>query len=50
MHVYIIMLTGWGAMMEAEGEKTPDVDAVLGKPPRKNELNHLLFQVTAKNA
>ena len=43
----IVMLTGWGAMMKAEGEFIPEVDAVLGKPPRLQELNSLLLQVTA---
>jgi signal transduction histidine kinase/ActR/RegA family two-component response regulator len=41
----IIMLTGWGAMMKAEGETAPDVDAVLSKPPRLQELNDLLYRM-----
>lgn len=44
----IIMLTGWGAMMKADGETVPEVDAVLGKPAHIEELNKLLLQVTAK--
>jgi DNA-binding NtrC family response regulator len=38
----VIMLTGWGTMMKAEGETAPGVDAVLSKPPRIQELNDLL--------
>ncbi len=38
----ILMLTGWGTMIKAEGESVPEVDAVLSKPPRMQELNILL--------
>ena len=41
-HTPVIMLTGWGMMMKAEGETAPEVDAVLGKPPRFQELNSVL--------
>jgi CheY-like chemotaxis protein len=44
----IVMLTGWGATMKADGEFVPEVDAVLGKPPHLQELNNLLIHVTAK--
>jgi hypothetical protein len=40
------MLTGWGTMMKAEGESAPEVDAVLGKPPRIAELNALLHRLS----
>jgi CheY-like chemotaxis protein len=43
----IVMLTGWGTMMKEDGESIPEVDAVLSKPPRMEELNNLLLQVTA---
>jgi signal transduction histidine kinase/ActR/RegA family two-component response regulator len=43
----IIMLTGWGAMMQAEGESTPEVDAVLSKPPRIQELTNVLDRICA---
>jgi signal transduction histidine kinase/ActR/RegA family two-component response regulator len=46
----IIMLTGWGTMMKADGETAPDVDAVLSKPPRIQELNKLLYRITANSA
>ena len=44
----IIMLTGWGTMMKTDGKAMPEVDAVLGKPPRMQELSNLLFQITEK--
>jgi len=46
----IIMLTGWGAMPKAGGQTAPAVDAVIGKPPRMQELSNLLFQITARSA
>jgi signal transduction histidine kinase/ActR/RegA family two-component response regulator len=49
-HIPIIMLTGWGAMMKADGESAPEVDAVLSKPPRIQELNDLLFRFCDVNA
>jgi signal transduction histidine kinase/CheY-like chemotaxis protein len=42
----IIMLTGWGAMVEERGESAAKVDAVLSKPPRINELVEALTRVT----
>jgi hypothetical protein len=45
----VIMLTGWGSMMKADGEANPPVDAVLGKPPRRQELSNLLFQITERS-
>jgi CheY-like chemotaxis protein len=41
----IIMMTGWGAMMKDEGDRAPDVDALVGKPPQLHELNSLLLQL-----
>jgi len=46
----IIMLTGWGAMPKADGQPAPAVDALIGKPPRMQELSNLLFQITARSA
>ena len=43
----VIMMTGWGTTMKEDGETTPEVDAVIGKPPRMQELNDLLLRVTA---
>jgi signal transduction histidine kinase/CheY-like chemotaxis protein len=44
----VIMLTGWGTIMKTEGETAPDVDAVLSKPPRMQELNNLLLHMTER--
>ena len=44
----IVMLTGWGAMMNADGEKVPEVDAVIGKPPHMEDLNQLLLLLAAR--
>ncbi len=46
----VIMLTGWGAMTKTDGQPAPQVDAVIGKPPRMQELSNLLFQITARSA
>ena len=43
----VIMMTGWGAQMKEDGETTSEVDAVVGKPPRIQELNNLLLKLTA---
>jgi CheY-like chemotaxis protein len=45
----ILMLTGWGTMIKAEGEATPEVDAVLSKPPHMPELNTLLLFLAGKS-
>ncbi|MGH7991488.1 MAG: response regulator, partial [Limisphaerales bacterium] len=44
----VIMMTGWGTMMKEDDEAPPDVDALVGKPPRIRELNELLLRVTAR--
>src|SRR5208282_6860648 len=49
-HTPVIMLTGWGAMMKADGETTTDVDAVLSKPVRIQELDSLLKTISANSA
>ena len=46
-HTPIIMLTGWGTMIKDDGEDTPAVDALLGKPPQIQELNDLLLRLVA---
>jgi len=43
----VIMLTGWGANMKEDGQTAPEVDALLSKPPRMQELNEVLARVTA---
>jgi DNA-binding response OmpR family regulator len=46
-HTPIILLTGWGKGLDADGEPPPEVDRVLGKPPRMRELRVALAEVTA---
>lgn len=46
--VPIILLTGWGNMMKADGEIPTQVDAVISKPPRVNELRETLKRVMTK--
>jgi PAS domain S-box-containing protein len=46
--VPIILLTGWGNMMKADGEIPTQVDAVISKPPRVNELRETLKRVMEK--
>lgn len=46
----IIMMTGWGAMLQEDGKAGPEVDAVVGKPPRIQELNDLIQRIVATGA
>ena len=46
----VIMLTGWGTMMTADESATADVDGVLSKPPRIQEIRELLNRVVPKPA
>jgi signal transduction histidine kinase/ActR/RegA family two-component response regulator len=46
-HTPVIMMTGWGTTIREDGAATPEVDAVIGKPPRMQELNDLLLRVTS---
>ena len=41
----VILLTGWGERLLSEGEKLPNIDSVLSKPPRLRELRKALAQV-----
>lgn len=47
--VPVIMLTGWGRRMVADGEIPPHVDRVLAKPPRLRELRQTLAQLDRAN-
>jgi PAS domain S-box-containing protein len=38
----VVLLTGWGQRMAAEGEMPPSVDYILGKPPTLRELREVL--------
>jgi signal transduction histidine kinase len=42
----IIMLTGWGQQPLADSERTPQVDRLLSKPPRLQELRTALAELT----
>jgi signal transduction histidine kinase/ActR/RegA family two-component response regulator len=46
----VIMLTGWGTIMKEEGETAPEVDAIMAKPARIDELNNLLLETTDRIA
>ena len=46
----VILMTGWGTFMADAGETSLPVDAVVGKPPRMQELNDLILQMTAPAA
>jgi DNA-binding NtrC family response regulator len=43
----VIMMTGWGTTVCADGDSAPGVDLVVGKPPRMQELNDLLLRMAA---
>ena len=43
----VIMLTGWGRRMIADGEVPPHVDHVLGKPPKLREIRDALSACVA---
>ena len=38
----VIMLTGWGAFINEDGNGHEDADAILSKPPRSRELREML--------
>ena len=44
----VILLTGWGGIMEAEGKKPANIELVLGKPPSVKELGGALRMVAEK--
>ena len=46
----VIMLTGWGAIMKEEGENAPEVDAIIAKPARIDELNNVLLETADRIA
>jgi PAS domain S-box-containing protein len=45
----VILLTGWGERLIAEGGAPPNVDRVLSKPPRLRELRKALAELTSRN-
>jgi signal transduction histidine kinase/response regulator RpfG family c-di-GMP phosphodiesterase len=44
----IILLTGWGRIMQEQGERPADVDIVLSKPPRPHDMRQALRRVIAE--
>jgi signal transduction histidine kinase/ActR/RegA family two-component response regulator len=46
----IILLTGWGQHVVNEQDRPPQVDRVLGKPPRIRELRAALVELTGRRA
>ncbi|HEY6124671.1 MAG TPA: ATP-binding protein, partial [Steroidobacteraceae bacterium] len=46
----VILLTGWGQRLQAEGDLPAHVDLVLAKPPRLRELREALARCCAKPA
>ncbi len=46
-HTLVVMLTGWGRRMNADGERPPHVDHLLSKPPRLAELRAALAHCAA---
>jgi len=46
----VILLTGWGQRLVAEGDVPPHVDHVLSKPPKLRDLRQVLHQEQAEAA
>jgi CheY-like chemotaxis protein len=46
----VIMLTGWGRRLLAEGDVPPHVDRLLAKPPKLRELREALAQLCPPGA
>jgi FixJ family two-component response regulator len=44
----VIMLTGFGDLMNARGDHPPGVDAIVSKPVTLDALTHAIRKVTAK--
>jgi signal transduction histidine kinase/ActR/RegA family two-component response regulator/PAS domain-containing protein len=43
----VILLTGWGERLLAEGEVQPNIDRILSKPPRLREVRKALAELLA---
>jgi CheY-like chemotaxis protein len=43
----VILLTGWGHQMLADGAAVENIDAVVGKPPKLRELRAALAQTVS---
>jgi signal transduction histidine kinase/ActR/RegA family two-component response regulator len=46
----VILLTGWGKRLVAEGDIPPNVDRVLNKPPKLNQLRTTLAELAPRAA
>jgi PAS domain S-box-containing protein len=46
----VILLTGWGQRLVAEGDIPPHVDRVVNKPPRLRELREALKSLSQRNS
>lgn len=46
----VIMLTGWGRRLEAEGDIPPHVDKMLAKPPKLREVREALVVLCRERA
>jgi CheY-like chemotaxis protein len=46
----VILLTGWGERLLADGDTPPYVDRVLSKPPRLRDVRKALAELTARSA
>jgi signal transduction histidine kinase/CheY-like chemotaxis protein len=46
----VILLTGWGERLLAEGDIQPNIDRILSKPPRLREVRKALAELTAHQA
>jgi CheY-like chemotaxis protein len=44
----VILLTAWGSTLKDDAAIVSTVDAVLSKPPRMPELNHLLHRLAGQ--
>lgn len=42
----VILLTGWGQRLLADGDLPPHVDCILSKPPKLGDLRYALAQMT----
>ena len=41
----VVLLTGWGQHLAADGEAIPHVDHILAKPPKLRDLRDVLREV-----
>jgi signal transduction histidine kinase/ActR/RegA family two-component response regulator len=46
----VVMLTGWGAFMKADGSAPAEIDGLLSKPPSIKEIREMLRRVVSRPA